>query len=68
MANFPNPQLMADAQSLNVFGQAVSQAAVQLANAGDNETSPEFHSLRAYFLENLPKLKSIIERLEADLA
>ncbi len=66
MANFPNPQLMADAQALNVFGQAVSQAAVQLANSAD-KSSPEFETLRVYFNENLPKLKVIIERLEADL-
>lgn len=66
MANFPNPQLMADAQALNVFGQAVSQAAVQLANSAD-KSAPEFEPLRVYFNENLPKLKVIIERLEADL-
>ncbi len=66
MANFPNPQLMADAQALNVFGQAMSQAAVQLVNFSD-KTSPEYESLKSYFKENLPKLKVIIDNLEADL-
>lgn len=66
MANYPNPQLMADAQSLNVFGQAISQAAVQLVNFSD-KTTPEYGQLREYFQENLPKLKVIVERLEADL-
>ena len=63
----PNPQLMSDAQSLNVFAQAISQAAVQLVNAADAST-PEFSELKSYFVANLPKLKDIVERLEADLA
>lgn len=67
MAKFPNPQLMADAQALNVFAQAISQAAIQLVNNID-PTSPEYELVRTYFLENFPKLKVIIERLEADLA
>lgn len=67
MANgFPDPQLMADAQSLNVFASAVSQASIQLVNAAD-KTSPEYEKLKVYFKENLPKLKVIIEHLEADL-
>jgi hypothetical protein len=66
MANFPNPQLMADAQALNVFGQAMSQAAVQLVNFSD-KASPEYEALKVYFKENLPKLKVIVENLEADL-
>lgn len=65
-STFPDPQLMADAQSLNVFAQAISQAAVQLFNASDKST-PEYESLRSYFLENLPKLKLIIDHLENDL-
>jgi len=66
MANFPNPQLMADAQALNVFGQAMSQAAIQLVNHSD-KTTPEYESLKGYWTENLPKLKVIVENLEADL-
>lgn len=66
MATFPNPQLMADAQALNVFGQAMSQAAVQLVNCSDR-TNPEFEPLNTYFKENLPKLKVIIDNLEASL-
>lgn len=64
--SLPNPQLMADAQALNVFSQAVSQAAVKLVNSADTQ-SPEYVELKAYFNENLPKLKVVIERLEADL-
>jgi len=64
--SLPNPQLMADAQALNVFSQAVSQAAVKLVNSADTEY-PEYVELKDYFNENLPKLKVVIERLEADL-
>lgn len=62
----PDPQLMADAQSLTFFASAVSQAAARLLNNMDPE-SPEFAELKSYFHQNLPKLKIIIDRLEADL-
>ncbi len=62
----PDPQLMADANSLTVFASAISQAAVKLVN-GLDPASPEYAELKAYFKENLPKLKVIIDRLEADL-
>jgi hypothetical protein len=63
---FPDPQSMADAQSLNVFAQVISRTAVQLFGSSDKST-PEYEALHAYFLENLPKLKLIIERIENDL-
>jgi hypothetical protein len=63
---FPDPQLMADAQNLNVFASAVSQAAIQLINFPD-KASPEYEKLKAYYKENMPKLKVFIEHLEADL-
>lgn len=64
--SLPNPQLMADAQSLNVFAQAVSQSVVKLVNSPDT-ASPEYIELKAYFEENMPKLKIIVDRLLADL-
>ncbi len=64
---FPDPQLIADAQALNVFAQAVSQASLHLINSAD-KTSVEYAKLKIYFQENLPKLQGIIERLETDLA
>ena len=62
----PNPQLMADAQALTVFAQAVAQAASQLVNKTDPST-PEFQELKAYFKTNIAKLKSILDNLESDL-
>ena len=62
----PDPQLMADAQSLTVFASAISQAAIKLVN-GLDPSSPEYADLKVYFKENLPKLKVVIEHLEADL-
>lgn len=64
--SLPNPQIMADAQALTVFSQAISQVSIKLVNAHDL-ASPEYQELKSYFKENLPKLKDIIERLEADL-
>lgn len=64
--NLPNPQLAADAQALNVFAQAVSQAASKLAN-NTNKDDPEYAVLKAYFDDNTPKLKVILDRVEADL-
>lgn len=63
----PDPQLMADANSLTVFASAVSQAAARLVN-GLDPSSAEYADLKVYFKENLPKLKGVIERLESDLA
>lgn len=64
--NLPDPQLMADAQSLTVFASAVSQAAIKLVN-GIDPSSPEYEELKTYFKENLPKLRVVMDRLEADL-
>lgn len=64
--SLPNPQLMADAQALNVFAQAISQAAVKLVNSAD-ESTPEFIELKNYFNDNLPKLRAIMDRLDNDL-
>lgn len=66
-AILPDPQLMADAQSLTFFASAVSQAASKIVN-GIDPNSEEYAELKAYFHQNLPKLKIIIDRLEADLA
>lgn len=67
---FQDPELMADAQSLIAFSNAVAQSAMHLyeyeLNNGD-KTTPEYASLRAYFLKNLPKLKAKIDKLEEDL-
>jgi len=60
--SLPNPQEMSDAQSLNIFAQAVSQAKVKLVNSPDIE-SAEHKELEAYYEENLTKLKIIVERL-----
>lgn len=64
--SLPSPQLIADASALNVFAQAVSQSASKLVTIKD-QASIEYQELDAYFKENLPKLKTIIERLEKDL-
>lgn len=64
--SLPNPQLMADAQALTVFSQAIAQAASQLVNNPD-KSKPEYAELKTYFNENVPKLKIILDRLEADL-
>lgn len=61
-----NPQLKADAASLNVFCQVISQSASQLANMNET-TSPEYMSMVNLMKHNLPALKTIIEKLEADL-
>ena len=67
MATLPNPQMMADAQALNIFAQAVSQAAVQLVNHTD-PTDPGYPALKQYFLDNLPKLQATINRLAQDFS
>jgi len=66
MSTLPDPQLMADAQSLTVFASAVSQASMKLVNGLDPST-PEYAEIKAYFKENLPKLRTVMDRLEADL-
>lgn len=65
--SLPNPQMMADAQALNIFAQAVSNAAVQLVNHTD-PTDPEYPSWKQYFQDNLPKLQATINRLAADFS
>jgi hypothetical protein len=62
----PNPELMADAQAVNVFAQAISQSASQLAN-NTNPDSPEYQPLKQYFNTNIPKLRALLDKLEADL-
>lgn len=67
MDNLPvSPQLRADASSLNVFCQVISQAASQLSGMTDS-SSPEYVSIHNLMKHNLPALKVIVERLEADL-
>lgn len=58
--------MMADAQALNIFSQAIAQAASQLVNNTD-KSKPEYAELKSYFNENVPKLKIILDRLETDL-
>lgn len=57
---------MADAQALTIFAQAIAQAASQLVN-NSNPDSPDYAKLKAYFNENVPKLKIVLDRLESDL-
>lgn len=64
--NLPDPQLLSDAQSFNVFSQLMAQATVKIMNPEDG-AEVDYEGYKKYFKTNLPKLKIIIERLEADL-
>jgi len=64
--NLPNPQTMTDAQSINIFAQAVSRAAVEIINSAD-ATTHQYAEMKAYFDENMPKLKEAVERLSIAL-
>ncbi len=63
----PNTKLLADAQSVIIFANAVSQCAAQMINAAD-PTTPEYAMIKDYFLDNLPMLNDVLTRLEHDLA
>ena len=60
----PDPQMMADAQSLPLFASAVSQSASKLIN-GLDPASPEFAEIKAYFKDNLSKSRAIQDHVEA---
>ena len=65
MATLPNPQMMADAQALNIFAQAISNAAVQLVNHTD-PNDPQYPEWKQYFADNLSKLQATINRVAAE--
>ncbi len=65
--SLPNPQMMADAQALIVFAQAVSQAVVKLVHAADAST-PEYQEIKPYLIENMPKLETLTGRLVETVA
>jgi hypothetical protein len=67
MDNLPvNPQLKTNSQSLSVFCQVISQAGSQLSDMTDS-SSPQNVSLHNLMKHNLPAVKDIVGRLEADL-